>query len=306
MDAMLNQFIDEFLKHLQIEKRSSPHTIKNYTNDLTKLQIYCTSNAIQHWSELRTHDIQACIAERHKQNISSRSIHRQLSAIRSFFNYLTENGICEHNPATHVKAPRAGKPLPKTLDVDQLNGLLNQPAKTPLEIRDLAILELFYSSGLRLSELADLDINDLDLKEKTVLIRHGKGNKSRVVPIGRYAQKAIQRWFSIRPKFAVDPALEQNPAIFLSNKGNRLSVRSIQQRIKHWCQLHGFNQLIHPHMLRHSFASHMLESSGDLRAVQELLGHSSINTTQIYTHLNFQHLAEVYDKAHPHAKKKKS
>jgi integrase/recombinase XerC len=303
MNSTAIQSVDAYLKYLQIEKRASPHTIKNYARDLSNLQQFCTEHHINDWAELRTHNVQACISHRHQQNISSRSIQRQLSAIRTFFDYLIERTQCEHNPARHVKAPRSSKPLPKTLDVDQLNGLLNQPATTALEKRDLAILELFYSSGLRLSELANLDINDLDTKEKTVLVRHGKGNKSRIVPVGRYALKALQHWYQVRPQFAPDPTLDQNSAIFLSNQGNRLSVRSIQQRIKHWCKRHGFNQLIHPHMLRHSFASHMLESSGDLRAVQELLGHSNINTTQIYTHLNFQHLSEVYDQAHPRAKK---
>lgn len=304
MNPVAKQSVDAFLNHLQIEKRASTHTITNYSRDLCYLQTYCTANKIYYWPDLRTYHIQTFVAQRHKKNISSRSIQRQLSAIRAFFDYLIANNQCESNPARHVKAPRPSKPLPKTLDVDQLNGLLNQAAKTPLEIRDLAILELFYSSGLRLSELADLDINDLDIKEKTVQVRHGKGNKSRIVPVGRYALKALQNWLAVRPQLAADSALGQTPAIFLSKLGNRLAVRSIQERIKHWCKSHGFNQMIHPHMLRHSFASHMLESSGDLRAVQELLGHSNINTTQIYTHLNFQHLAEVYDKAHPHAKKK--
>ncbi len=306
MHTTANQSLDAYLQYLLVEKRASPHTIKNYARDLSNLQQFCDTHDFQHWAELRTHNIQACIALRHQQKLSSRSIQRQLSAVRAFFDYLIEREHCEHNPARHVKAPRSSKPLPKTLDVDQLNGLLNQAPITPLEIRDLAILELFYSSGLRLSELANLDFSDLDMTEKTVLVRHGKGDKSRVLPVGRFALKALHKWYAIRPQFAPDPALEQNPAIFLSNQGNRLSVRSIQQRIQHWCKQKGFNQLIHPHMLRHSFASHMLESSGDLRAVQELLGHSNINTTQIYTHLNFQHLSEVYDQAHPRAKKKKN
>ena len=306
MHSTADQSLDAYLQHLRVEKRASPHTIKNYARDLLNLQQFCDTHDFLHWSELRTHNIQACIALRHQQKLSSRSIQRQLSAIRAFYDYLIEREHCEHNPARHVKAPRSSKPLPKTLDVDQLNGLLNQVPQTPLEIRDLAILELFYSSGLRLSELANLDVGDLDVPQKTVLIRHGKGDKSRVLPVGRFALKALHDWYAIRPQFTPDPALDQNPAIFLSNQGNRLSVRSIQQRIQHWCKQHGFNQLIHPHMLRHSFASHMLESSGDLRAVQELLGHSNINTTQIYTHLNFQHLSEVYDQAHPRAKKKKN
>jgi len=304
MHTELSHSIETFLKHLQIEKRASPHTINNYGRDLAGLRDFCIANNISDWTALKTYHVQQCIAERHQQNIGSRSIQRQLSAIRSFFDYLILCNHCEHNPARHIKAPRQSKPLPKTLDVDQLNGLLNQPAKTPLEIRDLAILELFYSSGLRLSELADLDINDLDRQEKTVLVRRGKGNKSRIIPVGRYALKALHNWLRVRQQYTTDASIDQNPALFLSNRGNRLSIRSIQQRIRHWCQLHGFSQMIHPHMLRHSFASHMLESSGDLRAVQELLGHSNINTTQVYTHLNFQHLAEVYDQAHPHAKKK--
>ncbi|MCH9698859.1 MAG: tyrosine recombinase XerC [Gammaproteobacteria bacterium] len=304
MSPSSTQSVNDYLNHLKIEKRASSHTISNYARDLSILQDYCRQHQIPDWQSLKPHHIQACISARYQQNISSRTIQRLLSATRSFYHYLIETNRCDHNPGRHVKAPRASRPLPKTLDVDQLNGLLNQPAQTELEIRDLAILELFYSSGLRLSELASLDVADLELNEKTVFVRHGKGNKSRIVPVGRYAVKAIRRWLSIRPQFIKSQSTQPTPALFLSKQGKRLATRSIQERIKHWCLKHGFNQLIHPHMLRHSFASHMLESSGDLRAVQELLGHSNINTTQIYTHLDFQYLADVYDRAHPHAKKK--
>lgn len=304
MNSSAEDYVSAFLSHLKIEKRASQHTISNYARDLSVLQDYCHQHQISDWQALQPHHLQTCISLRYQQNISSRTIQRLLSATRTFYDYLIETNRCDHNPGRHVKAPRASRSLPKTLDVDQLNGLLNQPARTELEIRDLAILELFYSSGLRLSELANLDIADLELNEKTVFVRHGKGNKSRIVPVGRYAIKAIRRWLGIRSQFIKTESTQPNQALFLSQHGKRLAARSIQERIKHWCLKHGFNQLIHPHMLRHSFASHMLESSGDLRAVQELLGHSNINTTQIYTHLDFQYLSDVYDKAHPHAKKK--
>jgi integrase/recombinase XerC len=236
-----------------------------------------------------------------RQQISARSSQRELSALRSFFNYLISEHQFRYNPAQTVQAPKAKQPLPKTLDVDQVQQLVEIKADSPLAIRDKAILELFYSCGLRLSELVNLNLDKLQLSEALVEVK-GKGDKTRLIPIGRKAVEALNSWLHIRSQFMK----EHTDAVFLSERGTRLSQRSVQQRLRHWAQVQGMASHVHPHMLRHSFASHILESSGDLRAVQELLGHSDINTTQIYTHLDFQHLAKVYDKAHPRANKKVS
>ena len=245
-------------------------------------------------------DIRAHIAARHRKGMGSKSLQRELSAIRSFYTFLLKNSLAEINPAQHIKAPKQARKLPKTLDVDQVNGLLDAGTSSPLEIRDLAMFELFYSSGLRLSELSSLDIADLDLSDCSLLVRLGKGGKSRVLPIGSKAVTAINNWLQERVKMSAST----DTALFVTTKGRRLGQRSIELRLSQWCKKKGIQEHIHPHMLRHSFASHLLESSQDLRAVQELLGHSNISTTQIYTHLDFQHLAEIYDKAHPRAKKK--
>jgi integrase/recombinase XerC len=222
-----------------------------------------------------------------------------LSAIRSLFRWMLREGLAEHNPATPVRAPKSGRHLPATLDADSIGQLLEIPCDTPLAIRDKAIMELFYSSGLRLSELAGLRWEQLDLGSGMVTVT-GKGNRTRMVPVGRMAKQALLEWRKSRVEFA---SFEQ-PNVFVSQRGNPISPRTIQARIRHWAKHQGIPQNIYPHLLRHSFASHMLESSGDLRAVQELLGHADISTTQVYTHLDFQHLASVYDKAHPRAKKK--
>lgn len=289
-----------FFDQLQVEVRASEHTIKNYRRDIGHLIRYCKSKAIDHWIDLKQSDIRAHIASRHRQGISSKSLQRELSAIRSFYNFLLKKRLAENNPAQYVKAPKQSRKLPKTLDVDQINGLLEAGTSSVLEIRDLAMFELFYSSGLRLSELAALNLTDIDLPDRSLIVRSGKGGKSRLLPIGGKAVSALENWLAQRLKMAT--AVEN--ALFVSSRGTRLGPRSIQLRLAQWCRKKGIAEHLHPHMLRHSFASHLLESSQDLRAVQELLGHSNISTTQIYTHLDFQHLAEVYDKAHPRAKKK--
>jgi integrase/recombinase XerC len=289
-----------FLEQLQVEARASEHTIKSYRRDIGHLLRYCESKAIDHWIDLKQSDIRAHIAGRHRQGISSKSLQRELSAIRSFYNFLLKKRLAESNPAQHVKAPKQSRKLPKTLDVDQISGLLEAGTSSVLEIRDLAMFELFYSSGLRLSELAALNLADIDLPDRSLVVRSGKGGKSRLLPIGGKAVSALENWLAQRLKMAA----AAEPALFVSSRGTRLGQRSIQLRLAQWCRKKGIAEHLHPHMLRHSFASHLLESSQDLRAVQELLGHSNISTTQIYTHLDFQHLAEVYDKAHPRAKKK--
>lgn len=292
--------LTDFFQQLTVEIRASAHTVKNYQRDIEHLSRYCTDKDIAQWADLKHADIRAHIAGRHRKGLGSKSLQRELSAIRSFYNYLLKQGLVVANPAQHIQAPKQARKLPKTLDVDQLSGLLEAGASSLLEIRDLAIFELFYSSGLRLSELSALDLNDLDLPDDTLVVRSGKGGKSRVLPIGSKAVTAIENW--LRQRSVKIPAIE--PALFVSTRGTRLGQRNIELRLAQWCKKKGIAEHIHPHMLRHSFASHLLESSQDLRAVQELLGHSNISTTQIYTHLDFQHLAEIYDKAHPRAKKK--
>jgi integrase/recombinase XerC len=219
--------------------------------------------------------------------------------VRTFFASLLRAGLAAGNPAVHVQAPKPPRRLPATLDADQMATLLKAEPADALEARDAAILELFYSSGLRLSELTGLDIGDVDLDDRTVRVL-GKGSKARIVPLGRVADAALRRWLVVRGE-----ALRvEERALFVSRRGTRLSPRSVQARIDVWARRRGMPVRVHPHMLRHSFASHLLESSGDLRAVQELLGHASLSTTQVYTHLDFQHLAHIYDKAHPRARKR--
>ncbi|MDD1630083.1 MAG: tyrosine recombinase XerC [Methylococcaceae bacterium] len=294
------QMLADFFDQLTVEKRASEHTVKSYQRDIKHLANYCTDKFIHYWTGLTQSDLRAHIASRHRLGISSTSLQRELSAIRSFYNFLLKKRLADTNPAQHVKAPKQARKLPKTLDVDQINGLLEAGTNSALEIRDLAMFELFYSSGLRLSELAALNLTDVDLPDNSLIVRTGKGGKSRLLPIGSKAATAINNWLQQRLKNVA----ASESALFVSNRGTRLSQRSIELRLNQWCKKKGIAEHIHPHMLRHSFASHLLESSQDLRAVQELLGHSNISTTQIYTHLDFQHLADVYDKAHPRAKKK--
>ncbi len=300
MHANAAQLLNNFLGQLTIEQRASGHTVKSYQRDLKQLADYCTAKLINDWQCVQQTDIRAYIAHRHRQGISSKSLQRQLSAIRSFYNYLLKNHLAQTNPAQHIKAPKQARKLPKTLDVDQMTGLLEAGANSILEIRDVAMFELFYSSGLRLSELTALDLSDMDLPDQSLMVRSGKGGKSRLLPVGSKAITALENWLLRRATIVAT----SESAVFISTRGTRLSQRSVELRLAQWCKKKGIAEHIHPHMLRHSFASHLLESSQDLRAVQELLGHSNISTTQIYTHLDFQHLADIYDKAHPRAKKK--
>ncbi|MCW9024245.1 MAG: tyrosine recombinase XerC [Gammaproteobacteria bacterium] len=300
MHSNSQALLTAFFNKLQHERGYSPQTIKNYQRDLRNLSTYCQAQDIQLWSELDQGFIRHYIASRHRQGMGGKSLQRELSACRSFFNYLCQEGVLDHNPAHDVKAPKSARKLPKTLDVDQTARLLDIHDDSPLAIRDKAMMELFYSSGLRVSELASINLPELDFADAMITVT-GKGNKTRRIPVGSKAIDAIKRWLPLRS----DIAIEDESAVFVSSRGKRLSTRSIQQRIKHWSLKQGLDSQVHPHMLRHSFASHMLESSGDLRAVQELLGHANISTTQIYTHLDFQHLARVYDQSHPRAKKKK-
>ena len=290
--------ISAFLDHLRIERRLSPRTLEAYRHDLISLDQHRAARELPGWDRLDTQHLRHFIASQHQQGLAPRSLQRLLSAIRSFYRFLQREGRAQQNPALDLRAPKAARPLPRTLDADLAAQLLDSPGEDDwLGRRDQAMLELFYSSGLRLSELAGLDIADLDLQQGEVRVT-GKGNKTRVLPVGRMARRALQDWLSVRP--ASDQAAQP---LFVSQRGSALTPRAIQLRLRR----HGVERIgqhLHPHMLRHSFASHMLESSCDLRAVQELLGHADISTTQIYTHLDFQHLAQVYDQAHPRAKRK--
>jgi integrase/recombinase XerC len=291
--------VENFFVYLESERGLSARTIKAYQRDLDQFLQFLKTEEIEQPRQVTQHHIRAFIAQRHRQGLGGKSLQRLLSALRSFFRWLLREGHAEHNPAIPVRAPKSPRHLPATLDADSIGQLLDIPCDTPLAVRDKAIMELFYSSGLRLSELATLRWEQLDLASGMVTVT-GKGNRSRMVPVGRIAAAALLEWRKTRVKYA---SFEE-PHVFVSQRGNPIAVRTIQSRVRYWAKRQGIPQNIYPHLLRHSFASHMLESSGDLRAVQELLGHADISTTQIYTHLDFQHLAKVYDKAHPRAKKK--
>jgi integrase/recombinase XerC len=293
------QWIEEFLAHLETERRLSPHTISNYRRDLKGVVEYCKLAGLTDWRSLDAQHVRSWVAKRHRQGIGGRSLARALSALRSFLQYLMRENRLKVNVAKGVRAPKSARKLPEPLDADEMARLLSVSDDSPLAIRDLAMLELMYSSGLRLAELVSLNLGDVDLADGSVPVT-GKGGKGRIVPVGQYAHDALQRWLKTR----VTLANTQELALFVSKQGKRITPRAVQQRFRQWGVRQGLDSRVHPHKLRHAFASHLLESSGDLRAVQELLGHADISTTQIYTHLDFQHLADVYDKAHPRARKK--
>lgn len=290
--------IDRYLSSLEVERRLSPHTLKAYRRDIAKLQEFCGQKGIMLWQGLNTHIIRQFSANLHAGGLNAKSIQRILSSGRGLSQYLIQQRQLDNNPFDDVRAPKAEKRLPKTLSVDQITSLIEIDVNNPLSYRDKAVMELFYSSGLRLAELCGLDLNDLMLPEQMLRVT-GKGNKTRDLPIGEQADKAIREWLLQRNSLP----LKDFEAVFVSIHGRRINPRTIQQRVKYWAKKQGIEISVSPHMLRHSFASHLLESSGELRAVQELLGHANISTTQIYTHLDFQHLAQVYDDAHPRAKK---
>ena len=291
--------LDEFFRVLASERRLSPNTLKNYRHDLEALAAFATACGVDDWRALNAATARAFAATLHHRGLGGRSIARALSAARSFHRYLVREAATTANPFTGVPAPKAGKRLPKALSVEQAARLVEIPADGALAVRDCAMFELFYSSGLRLAELVALDVNDLDLRDGSVTVT-GKGSKTRIVPVGNKARAAIELWFKERSVFAKPGAT----ALFLGRGGRRLGARAVQTRLQIWARHQGLGVPVHPHMLRHSFASHVLESSGDLRAVQELLGHANLSTTQVYTHLDFQHIAKVYDGAHPRARKK--
>ena len=299
--ADLQKDINAFLDYLKFEKNSSIHTLTAYQRDSRKLLKLLKTEQIHSWQQLKEIHLRNWLAELHGNGLGQKSLHRLLSSVRSLFRYLNRQGIVEDNPASLVSAPKVPRKLPSTLDADQLNSILSHQDDDPLILRDLAILELFYSSGLRLSELVNLNLDSFEDNFQQVRVL-GKGRKERLLPVGRKAREAIRKWLKVKSVFSVN----DERALFITKNGNRIGPRQIQNRVKKLAAESGLPTHLHPHMLRHSFASHLLESSGDLRAVQELLGHSDIATTQIYTHLDFQHLADVYDRAHPRARRKGS
>jgi integrase/recombinase XerC len=303
------EFVARFREHLNSERRLSVHTDKAYARDLAALVKYCDRAGISEWGSLDTQHVRRFAAHSHAGGLAARSIQRRLSAVRSFFQFLLREkldggparrrGTPTHNPGFEVRAPKAQRRLPQTLDADQMARLLDIPAGGGLTARDRAIMELLYSSGLRLAELVGLEAGSVDLKDRMVQVL-GKGKKSRIVPVGRCAVKALQAWLKERPGLAK----ADETALFVGRNGRRLGPRAVQSRVDYWARRQGLSTHVHPHLFRHSFASHLLESSGELRGVQELLGHADISTTQIYTHLDFQHLARIYDATHPRARRK--
>jgi integrase/recombinase XerC len=294
---MADASVDGFLDELAHQRRASPHTLAAYGRDLARLTALAGERAL---AGLAPHQMRRFVMQLHGQGLAAGSLARTLSAWRAYYRWLAKRGAVARNPCDGLRPPKRPKALPKALSIDQTQALLDAPAEALLEVRDKAMFELFYSSGLRLSELAGLNLHGgLDRAEGTVTVT-GKRGKTRVVPLGGKAMLAIDDWLAQRATLAA----ADEPALFVGRRGNRLNPRTIERRLDAWAQRRGLATHVHPHMLRHSFASHLLQSSQDLRAVQDMLGHASIGTTQIYTHLDFQHLAKVYDAAHPRAKKK--
>jgi integrase/recombinase XerC len=307
MNPAADEARQNFLRHLTHERRMSVHTADAYSRDLAALATWCDAQGHADWAALDHGHVRSFAARSHAGGLGPRSIQRRLSTIRSFYGYLAREGLSASNPAVDVQAPKSPKRLPRTLDADQMARVLDGPA-TPVEgddpglaIRDRAIMELLYSSGLRLAELVSLDLAALDLPDRTVRVT-GKGAKTRIVPVGRQAVVALRAWLGARASLVP----QDETAVFVGRNGRRLGPRAIQLRLAALARREGLPVKLHPHLFRHSFATHLLESSQDLRGVQEMLGHADISTTQVYTHLDFQHLASVYDGAHPRARRRRT
>ena len=312
-------WIERFRAYLATEKRCSPHTVAAYTRDLRSLVSYCERTGLESWTAVDNGHLRSFAARLHAAGLGPRSIQRRLSAVRSFYEFLqTEAHVLRTtaardvnsdvdrdvarirtNPGQDVRAPKAARRLPETLDADQMARLLEIPAGEPFAARDRAIMELLYSSGLRLAEIVGLDVASVDLRDRVVHVL-GKGSKMRVVPVGRMALKALEQWRVERTALA----RPDEQALFVGRSGRRLGRRAVELRVACWARRQGLSTHVYPHLFRHSFASHLLESGAELRGVQELLGHADIATTQIYTHLDFQHLARIYDATHPRARRK--
>jgi len=291
---------NKFIEYCDIQKNLAALTLKAYDRDLNEFfQFHQLKDTTLNPQDIQDSDISAFLVDRFSQGISPKSLARYRSSIKNLFAFIVQKKGLETNPVEFVNTPKTSQKLPNVLDVDTITHLVNIPLESEIAIRDKAIIELFYSSGLRLTELSQLHWHNIDFDQSLVTVL-GKGNKQRVVPLGKKAADALQQWQST----ALLWDTQKTRFVFISKRNTQLKQRSIQARIKYWAQRQGLWERVYPHLLRHSFASHILESSGDLRAVQEMLGHADISTTQIYTHLNFQHLAKVYDKAHPRARKK--
>ncbi|AIU71252.1 site-specific tyrosine recombinase XerC [Hafnia alvei FB1] len=292
--------VEAFLRFLRVERQLSPHTIESYHHQLTAIIEIVAPAGLRDWRKLDATQVRMITARSKRKGLEAASLALRLSALRSFIDWQVSQGVMSVNPAKGISAPKQARHLPKNLDVDDVNRLLNIDASDPLAVRDRTMLEVMYGAGLRLSELVGLDCRHMNMASGEVWVM-GKGSKERKLPIGRTAIHWLEQWLPLREIY--DPV---DDAVFVSKLGKRISVRSVQKRFAEWGVKQGVTSHINPHKLRHSFATHMLESSGDLRAVQELLGHANLTTTQIYTHLDFQHLAKVYDAAHPRAKRGKS
>lgn len=304
MHEAISDLFNRYHHHLSSEKRYAVRTVLSYERDLQDFHGWLEKQRDPEspsvsLESVQTWQVRQWISQLHRKGLSGKSLQRKLSSIRRFYRFLLRENLIQYNPVVDVQSPRSVRKLPDTLDADTLSRLLAVDENDSLAVRDRALMELLYSSGLRLSELVGLDLGDVDQRQQQVKVL-GKGGKERYVPVGRLALQAVQAWLKQRGALAA----HGETALFVSKRGTRLQARSVQLRLNHWRLQQGLEQHVHPHKLRHSFASHMLESSGDLRAVQEMLGHADISTTQIYTHLDFQHLANVYDKAHPRARKK--
>lgn len=294
-------WLRRFERYLATERRLSAHTGLAYGRDLARLVTFCDGHGIDDWGRLDSQHVRVFAARAHADGLDPRSVQRLLSAVRSFCRFLIRERVIGANPAAEIRAPKARRRLPEALDADQIARLLEIKAEDALAIRDRALMELLYSSGLRLAEVVGLDVGDVDLRDAMVRVT-GKGRRTRLVPVGRLAREALTRWGAERAALA---AIGET-ALFVSRAGRRLGPRAIQARIAYWARRQGLPVHVHPHLFRHSFATHLLESSQDLRGVQEMLGHADIATTQVYTHLDFQHLARIYDKAHPRARSRRT
>jgi len=301
LDAALARFLD----HLAIEKQASPHTLDAYRRDLASLRGWAGTQGIATWADLDGLALRGFVADEHARGLSPPSVQRRLSACRALFRWLLKHGEIAADPSAGLRGPKAPRKLPQVLDADEMGQLVEVPDDAPLGLRDRAMMELFYSSGLRVSELCALRWGDLDLAGGEVRV-FGKGRKTRIVPVGRHAREALAAWAAseVASMSAASPEAPGGRPVFPGRDGGPITPRAVQKRVRELAMRQGVWKRVHPHLLRHSFASHVLESSGDLRGVQELLGHANIATTQIYTHLDFQHLAKVYDGAHPRAKRK--
>lgn len=299
MSPQALQWLARFEQHLASERRLSPHTVAAYRRDVAALAAWCRGAQLAEWTQLDHQHVRSFAARSHAQGLDARSVQRRLAAVRSFLAFLLRERVVQHNVALEVRAPKAARRLPLTLDVDQMARLLSLKPADALQVRDLALMELLYSSGLRLAEIVGLRLNDLNLTDAQVRVL-GKGRKERIVPVGSVAVRALSGWLTERARLAA----AEEPAVFVGRAGRPLGARAVQLRIAAHARAMGVPLHVHPHMFRHAFASHLLESSHDLRAVQELLGHASISTTQVYTHLDFQHLARTYDATHPRARRR--